>query len=168
MPISRWLMIERLFGCRNSIGSSIVEILTSGLPPREYYWRVFSKDNTNLVTYSNQWWSFKLGTVTGIDVEVDITVIPETFQLLQNYPNPFNASTIIRYGIPISGLVDISIYNSVGKRIITLVNAYRSIGWYQVNWSGKDEHGDQVASGSYLYQIKVGKFKKTGKMIYLK
>jgi len=148
--------------------SNSVEVLTAGLPHSRYYWRVCSWDNTGLRTFSRAWWSFDLGVLTGINEIVRENGIPETFHLEQNYPNPFNSKTVIRYGILKPCNVNITIYNSVGQKVTTLVKTPQSPGWYSVAWDGKDGRGIPVASGTYMYQIRAGGFLQSKKMIYLK
>ena len=79
--------------------------------------------------------------------------------LLGNYPNPFNPKTTIRYSIsqetalnPIS----LKIYNSLGKKILTLVKGFQTPGYYSVDWDGCDSNGIEVPSGIYFYQLSSG------------
>lgn len=78
------------------------------------------------------------------------------FELSQNYPNPFNPTTAIRYQLPKSGSVELTIYNLLGQEIRKLVNENRIAGQYTVQWDGRDETGAAVASGVYLYRLKAG------------
>lgn len=71
-----------------------------------------------------------------------------------NYPNPFNPNTTISYNLTESGNVKIEIYNSLGKKIRTLLNREESAGKdKQILWNGKDDYGKSVSSGVYLYKI---------------
>jgi hypothetical protein len=88
--------------------------------------------------------------------------------LFQNHPNPFNSNTTISYNLKEPGEVIISIYNVRGQLIKKLVNGQQSIGRHSVVWDGKDENGETVSSGIYLYEIKSDRFEDTGKMILLK
>lgn len=92
---------------------------------------------------------------------------PNDFSLFQNYPNPFNPSTHIEYSIPSRGNVLIKIYNSAGQLIRTLVNQEMEAGSHITTWDGKNDGGELVASGSYFYQVQVGEFASTKKMILL-
>lgn len=94
--------------------------------------------------------------------------LPAEFTLEQNYPNPFNPSTVIHYELAAQQQVDLQIYNLAGQKIATLVNATQGAGEYDVSWSGKDERGQDVASGIYLYKLKAGDFVQTRKMILRK
>jgi len=104
---------------------------------------------------------------TGIDVGHNEN-LPDRFGLSQNYPNPFNLATVIRYQIPKNGHVDIKIYNMMGQQIRILVDEKQKADSYKVNWDGKDNAGQRLASGVYLYRIQVGKFTQTKKVILLK
>jgi hypothetical protein len=84
------------------------------------------------------------------------TEIPQQYSLSQNYPNPFNPTTTIRYSLKELGPVKIQIYNQVGHLVTTLVHKTQSAGTYSVVWDGKNEMGEKVASGFYLYTLKAG------------
>jgi predicted GH43/DUF377 family glycosyl hydrolase len=95
------------------------------------------------------------------------TDIPSNFILSQNYPNPFNPKTVIRYALPVTCHLDLSIYNIHGQKIATVVNKKQPAGSYRVQW---DASG--FASGIYIYQLKVQGQKQnalfTRKLILLK
>ncbi|MBD3224667.1 MAG: T9SS type A sorting domain-containing protein [Caldithrix sp.] len=95
-------------------------------------------------------------------------VMPEAFALQQNYPNPFNPVTTIGFNIRNAGKVTLTIYNSVGQRIKTLVDESMNAGQYEVKFNGQ-----QLSSGVYFYRIEVSDegqmiFQKTHKMILMK
>ncbi len=94
--------------------------------------------------------------------------VPNIFQLEQNYPNPFNPTTEIRYQLPQAGNVSLVIYNTLGQKIRTLVNGHEAAGVYEVKWNGKDEAGQQVASGVYFYDLRSGNFHQVRKMILMR
>jgi len=89
--------------------------------------------------------------------------VPMKFELYQNYPNPFNPVTHINFALPKTSRVKIEIYNILGQKIITLLNAKITAGYHQV-----DFNGTKFASGLYFYRIETDKFQKTHKMILLK
>jgi len=137
---------------------------TTNLAPGEYYWRVKSSNGTEESIYS----SIGKFNVDGI-VEVDDNEIqPIVYSLEQNYPNPFNPTTTIKFSLPESHLVSIKIYNMLGQEVRTLVNEQRNEGNHSIIWNGKDNSGNQLASGTYIYRIKAGDFTSTKKMILLK
>ncbi|HEY6907431.1 MAG TPA: YCF48-related protein [Ignavibacteriaceae bacterium] len=87
----------------------------------------------------------------------------EDFRVYQNFPNPFNPSTKIKYVVPQSSNVVIKVYDILGNEIETLVNEEKTTGTYELTWSAAN-----LSSGIYFYQIKVGGFIQTKKMILLK
>jgi photosystem II stability/assembly factor-like uncharacterized protein len=94
--------------------------------------------------------------------------IPTQFQLTNNYPNPFNPSTKFRYALPEGRNVRIIVYDIDGSKVTELVNNYQGAGTYEVSWNGKNDSGQQVASGTYIYQVSAGEFVQTKKMVMLK
>ncbi len=108
-------------------------------------------------------------TVTpAMSVGDDDELLPQRFALHQNYPNPFNPATLIEYSVPRHSHVMITVYNVLGQEIEQLVNDERSAGRHSVFWDGKDERGQQVASGIYFYHMQAGEFVVTKKMVLLK
>ncbi len=106
-------------------------------------------------------------TVTSVTGEK--SVVPTLFSLYQNYPNPFNPSTNIKYDLPTYATVTLKIYNLLGQVVRTLVNnQFQNPGTYTITWNGKDNEGNLLPSGQYLYQIQAGHFTSTRKMILLK
>jgi len=95
--------------------------------------------------------------------------LPDTVPLLeQNYPNPFNSTTDIKYFLPSSGQVKLTIYDIQGREIGILVNQRQSAGSYQVVWDGRNSLGEKVESGIYLYRLRAGEFSRIRKMVFLK
>ncbi len=88
------------------------------------------------------------------------------FSLYQNYPNPFNPSTVISYTIPASGLVNLTVYNPLGKEVVTLVNETQSSGNHSVVFNTSILSG--LASGIYYYRLSAGSLTSTQKMLLLK
>ena len=94
--------------------------------------------------------------------------IPLTFEMKQNYPNPFNPNTVITYQIPQNEMVTLEVFNVLGQRVRTLVNEIKDAGQYEITWDGKNNSGNQLSSGIYLYRINAGNFVKVMKMILLR
>lgn len=94
--------------------------------------------------------------------------IPKEFRLEQNFPNPFNPSTVIRYQMPASSLVEIEIYSVHGQKIRKLVSAERAAGYHEAIWDGRDDAGRVVASGVYFYRVRADAFVDVKRMIALK
>jgi hypothetical protein len=94
--------------------------------------------------------------------------LPTTFAISQNYPNPFNPTTSIKYQLPQTADVTITIYNLLGQKVRTLVNDKKEPGYYEVEWNGLNDHDVQVATGLYIYRIKAADFVRSKKMLLLK
>ncbi len=90
------------------------------------------------------------------------------FNLSQNYPNPFNPSTTIRYSIPKTVNVKISVFDLLGREISILTDEEKSPGNYSIIIDSNSLNGKKLASGIYFYTIQAGNFKETKKMVLLK
>ena len=93
---------------------------------------------------------------------------PEQFRLSPNYPNPFNAGTIIPFALADHGPVRMTVYNSVGRRVRTLVDGELPAGAHQAAWDGRDEGGEEVASGVYLVRLRAGSGTATRRLLLLR
>ncbi len=89
------------------------------------------------------------------------------FFLGQNYPNPFNPSTRIQYQVSSKSQVSLKVYDVLGNDITTLVDEYKPAGSYEVEFQSTVGN-KQLASGVYYYQLRVGSFVQTKKMILLR
>jgi hypothetical protein len=99
----------------------------------------------------------------------DLTpAVPKDFTVRPTYPNPFNPMTTISYGLPAEGRITIEIYDIVGRKVVTLLDAVEQPGYSSVNWYGKDEGGTIVASGVYFCRVQFGNKADIKKMILLK
>jgi hypothetical protein len=78
---------------------------------------------------------------------------PAQFILKQNFPNPFNPFTTIRYDLPADGTTSLTIYTLAGRKVRTLVDGYKTGGFYELQWDGTDAQGNKLASGIYIYRI---------------
>lgn len=85
-----------------------------------------------------------------------------------NFPNPFNPETVIAYQIFEPGDVSLVIYNVLGQEVRSLVSVYQMAGPYQVRWDGRNNNGQAVASGRYVYHLKTAQGEITGRMVLLK
>jgi len=105
---------------------------------------------------------------TGVEDETGDRERPSEFDLSQNYPNPFNPTTKIEFTLARSGFVTLQVYDVLGREVRTLVSEELSSGYKSVIWDGKNDDGEEVASGVYFYQLKVGDFSEPKKMLLLK
>ena len=98
---------------------------------------------------------------------------PKTTALLPNYPNPFNPETWIPYQLSEPTNVTITIYSVDGQLVRTLELGHQAVGVYEsrsraAHWDGRNELGEQVASGVYFYVLTAGDFNATRKMLIRK
>jgi hypothetical protein len=97
------------------------------------------------------------------EVGDDDIIIPSHFSLMQNYPNPFNATTAMRFILPETGEVVLSIYNILGQRVETLLENTLQAGEHTVTW---DASG--LPSGVYFARLEIKEHAKSIKMVLLK
>jgi len=93
---------------------------------------------------------------------------PESYTLHQNYPNPFNPVTTLHYELPEDALINITIYDMMGRIVNNLVSIRQNAGYKSVQWNATNNQGQPVSAGLYLYTIQAGEFKQTKKMLLLK
>jgi len=106
-----------------------------------------------------------------VETDVQVTdhteVIPKQFALMQNFPNPFNSSTTVQYDLPQAAKVNMSVYNTLGKRVQVLKNTLQQAGSFTVKWDGKDEQGKSVTSGIYIFRLQAGENRKSIKALLI-
>ncbi|MDZ7317172.1 MAG: PA14 domain-containing protein [candidate division KSB1 bacterium] len=98
----------------------------------------------------------------------EIDSLPLVFALHPNYPNPFNPSTVIAYDLPKATNVKLTVFDLLGRTIITLVDKPQPAGRYRVEWPGVDAQGTPVAAGIYFCRLEAGDFCATIKMVLVK
>ncbi|MBI2429620.1 MAG: T9SS type A sorting domain-containing protein [Ignavibacteriales bacterium] len=94
--------------------------------------------------------------------------VPTSYELLQNYPNPFNPATTINYRLPVSGYVELKVYDISGREVITLISEVQTAGEHKITWNATNDYGVKVSSGVYLYRLTAGSFTQIKKMVLLK
>jgi hypothetical protein len=94
--------------------------------------------------------------------------LPTSYGLSQNYPNPFNLQARISYQIPEPGFVTLKIYNIQGQMVRALVNEYKLAGYHYEVWNGRNDAGDEIASGVYTFRMESNNFSAARKMVLLK
>lgn len=138
-------------------GVTSIAVLDSGSTRRQTF--VF------IGTEGSGVWLYKPSIITDIQNKKQI---PDRFVLYRNYPNPFNPETTIEYELAESGHALLSIFNLLGQRVQTLVDAWQPAGIYKVNWGGREEKSRlRVASGVYIYELNVENSVIRKKMILL-
>jgi hypothetical protein len=105
---------------------------------------------------------------TGEQVSIIDETLPITYNLYNAYPNPFNPVTTLRYELPETGPVNITIYDMLGRQVKTLINQTQDAGYRSVIWDATNDYGKPVSTGIYLYQIQAGEYLQTKKMVLLK
>jgi len=131
----------------NTIAGIVEQFSTSGPSEGAYYLRLRSQ--TDFVK------------VTGISDDNHNTLMD--FKLFQNYPNPFNPTTAISYRISAVSFVELTVYNSLGQKVQTLVDQKQDAGIYTVSFNAS-----LLASGVYYYKLNTGTFTQINKMILMK
>ncbi len=122
--------------------------------------------------YNNKWLGtqyhglIKLGKfTTGINETKSVAI--SGFHLLNNYPNPFNGITTLSYTLQNTGYVNITIYNMLGQKVVTLVDGYQTGLQNAIKWNGTNDFGEPVSSGIYFARMQCGDYTKTIKMAFV-
>jgi hypothetical protein len=98
----------------------------------------------------------------------DEETVIHSCQLQQNFPNPFNASTTISFDISKDVTVRLEIYTVTGQLIKTILDKELTAGSYRFVWNGDDNDNSPVASGVYLYQLKINDSIMTKKLVMIR
>jgi hypothetical protein len=98
---------------------------------------------------------------------IDAT-FPITYNLHNAYPNPFNPVTMLQYDLPEDAVVNITIYDMMGRVVNNLVSSQQNAGYKSVQWNATNDRNEAVSAGLYLYTIQAGQFTETKKMVLLK
>ena len=96
------------------------------------------------------------------------TTFPDRYLLMKNFPNPFNPITNIEYNVPENAMVNVTIYDMVGRKVKSLFNGYQDKGYKSITWNATNDRNESVPSGVYLYKIESGKLQQTKKMLLVK
>ena len=105
------------------------------------------------------------GSTVGIDIN---SVLPKQMVLYPAFPNPFNPVTTLRYNLPEDGMVNITIYDMMGRIVRTLENSKQAAGFKSIQWNATNDAGQTVSAGLYLFSINSRDFRQTKKIIFLK
>lgn len=109
------------------------------------------------------------GSGLSVDIVDEEIILPKDYTLSDNYPNPFNPTTSFSYTLPLDKTVSVRIYDVAGREVKTLLgNEFRTAGTYEVTWDGTNNAGASVASGTYIYSLEWGQFRKSKKMVLIK
>ena len=132
------------------------------------------KDDTDWILAGNK--EYRLSGSGEIIVSGDITgftlnkvpEIPFTYFVSQNYPNPFNPVTRLQFEVGDQINVKLVIYDMLGRIVRTFEEKEYTPGRYTINWDGKDNSGNYVSSGTYIYRMKAGDFVGHKKMTLIR
>ena len=156
----------------NIKSTKIIQLIPRNLP-ENFDWRILNTETKvdhgkNLIRSSLSEASYELivGSSDFInEMSSDYKSLPKHFKLAQNYPNPFNPRTTISYQIPVSSDVNLSIYNILGEKVVTLLSREQEPGYYRLEWNGLNQSGQRVSSGIYFLHLQTKQFNQTIKMI---
>jgi hypothetical protein len=140
--------------------NSSLTFSAKGLQQSFYWWRVRGKNAIGWGLFSRPNNFVYVGPTT---VELPVMTVTD-FNLGQNYPNPFNPGTSITYDLPKQIDVKLEIFDLLGRHVRTLVEQTQPAGRYAITWDGRNEQGQPVASGTFLYQLRAGNFVQTRRM----
>jgi hypothetical protein len=124
-------------------------------------WRIAGIDSQITTGKWSEWVEFRIGERT-LSVQ-ELPGLPETFQLAQNYPNPFNPTTTIRFELLSRTPVRLTVHNTLGQEVATLVDETLESGVFETVW---DATG--MASGTYLYRLTSDGIVQAKKMLLVK
>ena len=157
--VGKWDMIGFVEGHGNSNSPKEYSFVDNNVAGGKYSYRLKQIDNDGKFEYSKV-------------IEVDVGA-PLEFELSQNYPNPFNPSTTIKFSLPVTSNVKLSVFNILGEEVQILVNETKEAGIYTINFSaiGGSAFGGNaytLPSGIYFYKLETGNFILVKKMSLLK
>jgi hypothetical protein len=127
---------------------------------RIYFWRVAGTNPTGVSNWSDVW-RFRTAVPTAVDRSS--SSVPTEFSLGQNYPNPFNPETNIQFSVSSARLVQLTVYDVLGRVVAELLNETMQPGTYTLRWNG-----NASPSGIYFYRLTAGNFIDVKKMLLQK
>jgi len=143
--VGNWARIGFVEGNGNSNSPKEYSFVDDGVTSGKYSYRLKQIDNDGTFEYSK---------IIKIDVDA-----PLEFELSQNYPNPFNPSTTIKFSLPTTSSVKLSVFNILGEEVQILVNETKEAGIYTINFNAS-----QLNSGIYFYKLVTRNFLRVKKM----
>jgi hypothetical protein len=127
----------------------------------------FGGFDPNGYTSTNNAWIYKrIWNILDIFGQESLSVID--YKVHNNFPNPFNPVTTLCYDLPEDAMVNITIYDMMGRVVSNLVSSQQNAGYKSIQWNATNNEGQPVSAGLYLYTIQAGNFRQTKKMVLLK
>ncbi len=148
-----WVKLGFVQGHGNSNSPKEYSFIDGSLSGGKYSYRLKQIDTDGNFEYSKV-------------IEVDLGS-PGKMELSQNYPNPFNPSTTIRFSLPQSGDVKLTVYNIIGEMVVQLFNGFKEAGIHTFNFNAESTNGG-LNSGFYIYKLEANGLVQSRKMILLK
>ena len=141
-------------------------ILGNYIWPNYYVFDTYEQE----VEYLKNWLSDRLSWMDSqiLQLKTENSITVNSFTLHQNYPNPFNPITTLSYNLPHEELVNITIYDMMGRSIKILQHSTQAAGFHSIIWDGTNTINKSVSAGLYLYTLQAGDFRETRKMLLLK
>jgi hypothetical protein len=146
---TQWLKIGFVNGAGTSNSPKSYSFTDANVSSGKYVYRLKQNDNDGIFKYSQE-------------AEVSVAV-PKEYALSQNYPNPFNPMTKIQYSIPKLSIVNLKIFDIMGREVTTLVSETMEAGSYEAVFNAS-----KFASGIYFYRLQTGSFSSVKKLILMK
>jgi lysophospholipase L1-like esterase len=155
-----WENVGFVAGADNSYKIKQYKFTDTPSEPSSYLYRLRQIGNNGNSKYLAQV-DVRMNTLTSaLKLNDDI---PKEFKLDQNYPNPFNPTTVIRYSLPKTSIVDLKVYNSLGQLVSSLVNSIEEPGVYEKVWDARG-----YASGVYFYVMNISSDNGSSMLRYTK
>lgn len=123
--------------------------------------RIYDKTAGNQGTLNG--WSLNILYSLNVPVKKENNIIPDKYELFQNYPNPFNPETNIKFYLPKTDFVKLSVYDILGREVTILINEVKSAGVYTITYNAS-----QLPSGIYFYRITTNEFTDIKKFVLIK
>jgi len=150
-------MADVLTGRRFVSGMGNVQNNTSwpirDLAAGTYFWSVQAVDNA----YNPSGWAaeatFTVSASGGVATNTESGEAPNRFQLLGGFPNPFSRQTTVQYSIADAQHVELTVFTTLGGRVVTLESGYVAGGNHRLTWDGLDSRGAEVGAGVYILQL---------------
>lgn len=127
---------------------------------KSYWWRIYGQ-TTEYEGPSSSIFKFTTGQL--VDVEDEDPTLPREYYLAQNGPNPFNPSTYIKYNLKAAGHVTMKVYDILGRELFTILDEYKNAGRHVLFFEMND-----LATGIYIYSMRVNDYYSAKKMLVLK